>query len=155
MRKGFTVVELVIVIAIIAILTVVVFVVIDPFTRFQDSHDSTRLSHATALLDAAKVDQVNNEGAYLSSIEKLTDDAYYEIGTCAPATASCTAQATAVDCVDLTELATRGYIDSVPTDPHDGNAVNTGYYLSKRADGSVQIGACDVENTPGGIQVER
>jgi len=135
-----------IVIAIIAILAVVVFVALDPLTRFQDARDAQRWSDVTAVLDAAKLDQVDNGGSYVAAISGLTNALYYSIGTCvAGGDAGCTAQVTQAACADLTALATGGKIPIVPMDPSTGTEALTDYYLMKAATGVITIGACDPE----------
>lgn len=144
--KGFTLIELLIVIAIIAILAAVVFVALDPLTRFRDARDATRWSDATAMLDAVKVNQVDNGGTYLASVAALTNDLYYTIGTCANGGDSgCTAKTTQAACADLTGLVTAGYLGAIPMDPSAGTAVETDYYVQKSAAGVITIGSCDPE----------
>lgn len=151
-KKGFTLIELLIVIAIIAILAAVVFVALDPLSRFQEARDSTRWSDVTAVLDAVRVDQVDNGGAYVASVTALTDDLYYTIGTCvAGGDAGCTAQTTQAACVDLAALVTEGYLAEVPMDPSTGTASLTDYYLQRTADGAITVGSCDPE---GGSAIE-
>ena len=146
MKKGFTLIELLIVIAIIAILAAVVFVTLDPLSRFQEARDSTRWSDVTSVLDAIKLDQVDNGGAYISDITDLTDDLYYTIGTCSTGgDAECGAQTTQAACVDLSGLVTEGYLAQVPQDPSTGTDALTDYYLQKTANGAIQVGACDPE----------
>jgi prepilin-type N-terminal cleavage/methylation domain-containing protein len=155
MRKGFTLIELLIVIAIIAILAAVVFVALDPLTRFQDSRDSTRWSDATATLDAIKVDQVDNGGAYVAAVSGLTAANYYQIGTAGSGCDSgCTAQTTQAACADLTALVTEGYLGAVPMDPSSGTAAETDYYIMRAATGVITIGACDEEGSAS-IEVSR
>lgn len=145
MKKGFTLVELLIVIAIIAILAVVVFVALDPLSRFQDARDSQRWSDVTAILDAVKLDQVDNGGSYVAAVSGLTDNLYYAIGTCSGST-TCTAVAeSATACADLTAMATEGYLPAVPMDPSNGTAANTDYYIQRTAGNVVTIGSCDPE----------
>lgn len=147
MKKGFTLIELLIVIAIIAILAVVVFVALDPLTRFQKARDSQRYSDAIALLDAIKLDQVDNGGTYMAAITALTAAQNYTIGTCAAAgDAGCTAKVTQAACADLTGLVTDNYLPAVPLDPSTGTAAKTDYYISKSAGGVITIGACDPED---------
>ena len=147
MKKGFTLIELLIVIAIIAILAGVLFVTLDPLTRFQDARDSTRWSDVTAILDAIKIDQVDNGGSYVTEVTNLTSDLYYTIGTCSTGgNTGCTAQTTQAACADLTTLATDGYLASVPVDPSTGTDALTDYYIQRAANGTVTIGACDPEN---------
>lgn len=153
---GFTLVELLIVIAIIAVLAVVVFVTLDPLTRFRDARDSQRWSDVTAMLDAAKLDQVDRDGAYLAVITNLTSGSYYVVGTCASgANTTCTAQTTQAACADLTGLVSAGKLPSVPRDPSTGSSANTDYYIMRTATGALTMGACDPENTPAGISVQR
>lgn len=154
---GFTLVELLIVIAIIAVLAVVVFVTLDPLTRFRDARDSQRWSDVTAMLDAAKLDQVDRDGAYLTAITNMTAGSYYVVGTCSSgANTTCTAQPTTqAACADLTGLVSAGKIPSIPRDPSTGTAANTDYYIMRTATGALTIGACDQENTPAGISVQR
>lgn len=146
MKKGFTLIELLIVIAIIAILAVVVFVALDPLSRFQSARDAQRWSDVTAMLDAAKLNQVDNNGAYIAAISGLTAGSYYTIGTCASGGDSgCTAQTTLAACADLTGLTTAGQLPSVPLDPSIGTAAKTGYYIMRASTGVLTVGACAPE----------
>lgn len=145
-QKGFTLVELLIVIAVIAILAAAVFVALDPLTRFQESRDAARWSDVNNAITAVKTHQVDNAGAYLASITALTDDLYYQIGTAASGCDSgCTAQTTQAACVDLAGFVTAGYLGEVPMDPSTGTAAETDYYLQKAASGTIEIGSCDPE----------
>jgi len=144
-KLGFTLIELLIVIAIIGIIAGVVFVALDPGKRFSEARNSTRWSDVGEIMNAVKVNQVDNKGPYLASIAALTDWTYYEIGTCAAGAAACTAHA-AADCVNLTGLVTAGYLGKVPMDPSSGSAANTDYYLKKDATGIITVGACAAES---------
>ena len=79
MKKGFTLIELLIVIAIIAIIAAVIFVALDPLRRFQDSRDSTRWQEATSIIDAIKVDQVDNGGQYITAVYNTNVGSVYMI----------------------------------------------------------------------------
>ena len=146
LKKGFTLIELLIVIAIVAVLAGVVFVALDPLTRFQEARDSKRWSDVTALMDAVKVDQVDNGGSYLTAIQNLTVGNSYMIGTCANGgDAGCTATTTQVACANFTGLVTERYIAEIPYDPSTGNEATTDYYISRPSATTVIIGACDPE----------
>lgn len=146
MKKGFTLIELLIVIAIIAILAVVVFVALDPLSRFQAARDAKRWSDVTSILDAAKLNQVDNNGAYLAAISGLTNASFYTIGTCTTGgDTGCTAKTTQAACADLTGLVTAGQIAAIPMDPSSGAADKTDYYIMKASTGALTIGSCDPE----------
>ncbi len=155
--KGFTLIELLIVIAIIAIIAAVVFVALDPLTRFRDARDSRRWSDVSALLTAIKVDQVDNGGQYISAIQNASVDTYYNIGTgtagcnSTAITDYCDVDATSTDaCIDLSGLVTEGYLGKIPISPNgDGSwaASSTGYVLRKKSNGTIEITACESENT--------
>lgn len=153
--SGFTLIELLIVIAVIAILAGVVFVALNPLKRFQDTRDARRASDINAILSAIKVDQVDNGGSYDATITGLTAGSVYMIGTdvagCDDQNAVCDTDVTADgSCVDLTTLATQGYIGSIPTSPNgDGTWVvgETGYTISRAASGILTVRACESEGT--------
>jgi prepilin-type N-terminal cleavage/methylation domain-containing protein len=154
-RKGFTLIELLVVIAIIAILAVVVFVALDPATRFADARDAVRASNTNEILSAVKIDQVDNGGAYLTAIGALTDDEVYMISDtttgCDDQNAYCDSDVTSdTHCVDLEGLVTEGYLGAVPVSPNGTGTWTssiTGYTLESNATGTVQIRACESENT--------
>lgn len=153
--KGFTLIELLIVIAIIAIIAAVVFVAVDPLTRFRDARDSTRWTDITAILDAIKIDQVDNGGNYIAAVSALTAGEVYMVGTdssgCDDDNASCDTNVTSdTHCVDLSGLATEGYIASVPissTGAVTWSAGTTGYTLQRDSTGILHVRACESENT--------
>lgn len=161
---GFTLIELLIVIAIIAIIAAVVFVALDPLTRFRDARDSSRWTDTTAVLNAIKLDQVDNGGAYLASITSMTAGNVYMIvngatmvSGCADNNASCDTNVTASNsCVDLSGLVTEGYLGSIPISPtgsitwDDGSGASdegTGYTLQRDATGIITVRACESENS--------
>lgn len=145
-RSGFTLIELLIVIAVIAILAAAVFIALNPAQRFQQARNSRRSSDLTNLMAAIKTDQVDNGGSYVSAITSLTADQYYTVGTdAAGCNTGCTAKTTQAACANLTPLVTEGYLGSIPFDPSTGSAANTDYYISRRANGSIEVGACDAE----------
>src|SRR3990167_4091475 len=112
---GFTLIELLIVIAIIAILAGVVFVSLNPLKRFQDARNAARWTDVTAVLSAIKVDQVDNGGGYLTSVGDITETGTnYAIGVGSGDATSCSAATTSSRYVDLTELATQGYLARIP-----------------------------------------
>lgn len=160
--RGFTLIELIIVIAIIAILVGIVFVALDPATRFQDARDSVRTNDVQKILSAIKVDQIDNGKNYLKAIESTVTDDVYMITTgmkngCDNSNVYCDTNVTGdTNCVNLSGLVQEGYLDSVPISPQGNvvwdkanadNDVGTGYTITKTSTGSVIVRACESENT--------
>jgi prepilin-type N-terminal cleavage/methylation domain-containing protein len=146
-QRGFTLIELLIVIAIIVVLAAGAFVALDPATRFADSRNATRWTDVTAVLEAAKIEQVDLEG--VNSFGPLQDGSDYMIGTddvgCTPDACSGLTGG-ADDCIDLTPLQAGGYIAEIPEDPTgDRSTAQTGYYIRGTGAGVLTVGSCDAE----------
>jgi prepilin-type N-terminal cleavage/methylation domain-containing protein len=159
-ERGFTLIELLIVIAIIAVLAGVVFVALNPLKRFQDARDSRRSADVESILSAIKVQQVDNQGNFLTSIrdattspDSLGNPVIYMIGVgttgCNTDNADCRSDvASSGACVNLAGLSTGGYLGSVPISPAGAvtwDASTTGYTLEKLTNGIITIRACENE----------
>lgn len=149
-KKGFTLIELIIVIAIIAILAAAIFVAIDPARRLHESRNARRWSDMTNVLDAVVKYQVDNGGTHYSTIAALTAGDYHTIGTCATGGDSgCSAQSTEAACVDLSSIGSN-YLATVPVDPSTGTAALSDYYLLVDSNGAITVGSCDPEGEGAG-----
>ncbi|HBU07344.1 MAG TPA: hypothetical protein DEB09_04655 [Candidatus Magasanikbacteria bacterium] len=157
-KKGFTLIELLIVIAIMAIIASVIFVALNPLQRFQDSRDSVRWQQASQILNAIKLQQVDNGGYLLSDIAVLSTSTNYMITAsavgsgCDDQNSYCTTDVDADGaCVDLSQLVTDGYLSAIPFSPtgeYDWASSDlTGYTLEKTESGAVFIRACENENS--------
>lgn len=154
---GFTLIEILIVVALIAIIAAVVFVTLNPLTRFQDARDSQRWSAVSAVLNAIKIDQVDNGGAYIAAVGNTNAGEVYMItdgavaAGCDDANANCDTDVTDDDnCVNLDGLVTEGYLGDIPVSPTGAaswSASLTGYTLQRNTSGIVTVRACESENT--------
>lgn len=66
MNKGFTLIEIIIVLAIIAVLAAVILVGIDPADKINAANDSKVQSDINAIAKALESNAVNNNGTYLT-----------------------------------------------------------------------------------------
>ena len=66
-NKGFTLIEILVVIAIIAILAAIVLVAVNPAKRFRDARDSQRRANVESILSAMQQNMVDNKGIFTCS----------------------------------------------------------------------------------------
>jgi prepilin-type N-terminal cleavage/methylation domain-containing protein len=144
-KKGFTLIELIIVIAIIALLAAATFVAVDPAKRIGEARDAQRWSDVTAVADAYMKYLVDNNGVAASTT--IADGTSYYIihtsngGDTDPS--SCPGTSTSLTLpVDLHALVTNGYIGDIPDDPGGTDGTSTDYYFYTDATSKVIVGAC-------------
>ncbi|MBF8280259.1 MAG: hypothetical protein HW383_32 [Candidatus Magasanikbacteria bacterium] len=138
-KKGFTLIELIIVMAIIAILALIIFVAVDPSRRIHAANNANRASNVNAILNAYLNYVADNKGTHVTS---TSSGVTYMIGTGAGA-GTCAATTTSAKLV-LTALVDN-YISSIPYDPVTGNSDETRYWSYKSPNGRVTVGACNPE----------
>ncbi len=139
-RNGFTLIEVLLVIAILAILASVVIIAINPSRQLGTARDAQRLSDVYAILGALHQYAANNDGSFPSEITTENKE------ICKTQSVSC------VGLYDLSMLTTEErYLVSMPEDPlcprdsaycsEDG----TGYFVAKTENGRVRVSAPSVE----------
>src|SRR3990172_1768462 len=157
--QGFTLIEILLVVAMISILAVAVFVALNPAKRIIDSKNARRQNDVDSILSAVHQFIVDNKGAYPSNmpaagteVQLGTDAAGCAIATggCGGVTAACTALMTGG-----TNLAK--YLKTMPVDPTAGTTFDagaTGYSLLLDTNGIVTVRSCGSETPTGETTVE-
>jgi len=140
--KGFTLLEILLVVAIIAILAGIVIVAINPAKQLGDARNAQRKADVATILSAVYQFVIDHNGAFPANIAQKTDSFVSASSTCAipdvfaSSTEICKSSATS--CSGLSSLdsdLTSGsvaYVTSMPRDP-SAPALNdgTGYYIAE------------------------
>ena len=132
--KGFTLIEVLLVIAILAILAAVVIVAINPGKQLSEAQNAQRRSDVRAILDAVHQYAIDNQGTYPADIPSGADCSNEGVVICKSAV-SCDGGIN-LDNLILDET----YLTDLPSDPTTATAETTGYYIYKN--GSERIGVC-------------
>lgn len=148
--KGFTLIELIVVVAIIGLLAASAFVAINPAKRVGNAADAKRWSDITAIADAISHYAVDNNGALPSGVSGASVNTEYMIhvaGGVSGGTETCTStDASTYPKIDIATGISPNYIPTIPFDPDlnlaSVNANGVGYYIIKDSAGRVKVGAC-------------
>lgn len=139
-KKGFTLIEVLLVIAILAILASIVIVAINPAKQFASARDAQRQSDVYSILNALHQYALDNEGSFPGD---LTTD---ELEICKTDSLSC------AELYDLSELTDdQLYLVSMPQDPQCGATLancsenGTGYFVGLTENGRVIVSAYGAE----------
>ena len=151
-KKGFTLIEILLVVAILSVLLVVVFASLNPAARLEDARNARRWNDVNQVLTALHECIVDNDGSLTTC--GLTDPLLLsQIGSCGTGGATpCTGAETA--CLNLDGVAVLDdYIAGFPVDPTDPGVGKTAYAVQV-TNGIITVSACQDE---GGevIQVAR
>ena len=129
-QKGFTLIEILLVVAAIAILAGIVIVAINPGKQLGDTRNAQRRSDVTTILNAVYQYSIDNSGTVPAGITASSTE------VCASGVASCGSY------VDLGILAVNGkYLVGIPSEPQKVNANGAGYMISKNASGRITVTA--------------
>lgn len=130
-RKGFTLVEVLLVVVIIAILAAIVIIAINPARQIAQANNTQRSSDVQALINAVHQSAIDNRGTLPAAI-----------------TAVATVVGSGVGQIDICTDLVPTYMAAMPFDPTaagaaytDCTAYNTGYTILKTAEGRVTVAA--------------
>lgn len=137
-QAGFTLLEVLLVVAIIAILAGIVIIAINPSKNLGDTRNTQRQADVTTILNAVYQYSLDNNGSIPSGVTTTATE------ICATGAASCTGL------VDLSAVTTNEkYVVSLPKDPQCSTTCATngnGYKISKDANNRITVAAPAAEN---------
>lgn len=129
-QKGFTLIEILLVVAAIAILAGIVIVAINPGKQLGDTRNAQRKSDVNTILNAVSQYSVDNNGVLPAGITASSTE------ICATGAPSC------AGLVDLTVLTLNGkYVVSVPNEPQAVTPNGAGYMIMRTAAGRITVSA--------------
>ena len=132
-QQGFTLIEVLLVVAIIAILAGIVILAINPNKQLGDTRNSQRQADVNTILNAAYQYSIDNQGTIPATITTTPTDV-------------CTTGGTCTGLIDLSVLSASGkYLVSIPKDPKTSTANDTGYAISQNANGRITVSAPGAE----------
>lgn len=146
-QKGFTLLEVLLVIAIIAILAGIVILALNPSKQLADARNSQRRVDVGTVLNAVYQYTIDNRGNLPTGIDSVTTTSQVLGTSSTGCDTTCSVASTTASCLDLSSYLVPTYIVDIPYDPSSGSATNTEYYLNKKANGRLVVGACDAEES--------
>lgn len=143
-EEGFTLLEILLVVAAIAILAGIVILALNPSKQLADTRDSQRWSDVNTILNAVYQWSIDNDGSLPSGIGSSAADICGD----GVAAATCTTNSF----VDLSDLVPT-YIVGIPEDPQCATSDSACYQIQTTTGGRIRVSAPDAENDT--IEVER
>lgn len=134
-RRGFTLLEILLVVAAIAILAGIVILAINPSKQLGDTRNAQRRADVNTILNGVYQYAIDNSGTLPSGITTATTTICKTGGTC-------------TGLVDLSVLTTNEkYLVSIPFDPSSSTANDAGYSIRKSSNGRVTVSAPNAEQS--------
>lgn len=134
-KKGFTLLEILLVVAIIAILAGIVILSINPSKQFADANNTRRWADANTILNAVYQYTIDNKGAVPSTIPSFS-------------TEICRKSLGCTEYISLDVLTTNEkYLVDIPVDPSViASHAGTGYFIFRSTNNRITVDAPMAEN---------
>lgn len=143
-KKGFTLLEVLLVVAVIGILAGIVILAINPNKQLGDTRNAQRRADVNTILNAVYQYSIDNRGNLPTTIASSTC-----VGTTATSTEIWdSSTATTSVLIDLSVLvANQRYLTAIPVDPSGATTTGgTGYRIARSANGRVTVCAVAAES---------
>lgn len=136
-QNGFTLIEILLVVAAIAILAGIVILAINPSKQLADTRNAQRENDVRTILDAIYQYAIDNDGSFPAAITT---------------SAQTICKDDANDCAGLANITTeltanQAYVVSIPEDPTGTTPNGTGYTVLKTSDGRLTVSAPSAEQS--------
>jgi type IV pilus assembly protein PilA len=129
LNSGFTLLEILLVVAAIGILAGIVILAINPGKQLGDTRNAQRKSDVNTILNAVYQYSIDNDGTMPASITATTTEICIAGGVC-------------TGLIDLVALTTNEkYLTSIPVEPQKTNVNGVGYMVKKSANGRITVEA--------------
>lgn len=140
MQNGFTLLEILLVVAAIAILAGIVILAINPGKQLGDTRNAERRVDVNSILNAVYQYAIDNNGNLPSTIASSTCATVSSNEICRTNAASCSGY------IDLSVLtANEKYLVSMPIDPTSTSTYGTSYRITKNGNGRITVCAPSAE----------
>jgi prepilin-type N-terminal cleavage/methylation domain-containing protein len=146
-KQGFTLLEILLVVAAIAILAGIVIIAINPNKQLGDTRNAQRRNDVNTVLNAVYQYTVDNNGTLPAGLDTTYTSAQVLGTDGSGCDSTCTATTTVAACVDLSGVLVSDYVTGIPIDPSNGTAANTDYYIERLDTGRITVGSCDAEQS--------
>jgi type IV pilus assembly protein PilA len=137
--RGFTLLEVLLVVAAIGILAGIVILALNPARQLAQTRNAQRWSHVNTLLNAVYDYSISNDGTFPPGVPTAAscDTEANEI---------CTDNGSCTGIVDISVLTDNQiYLVGIPEDPNASTINGTGYYIARSTNGRLTVCAPNAE----------